>query len=139
MSAPIADFKESFNGNSPETVKSRKEYIKNHPDANLNDLIAYEKQKMGNEKKMMQANNVWEYRSSPPENWSAPLPEFIEARKDTHLNKVGDTWEKQDLRLTVRECLLTGELCLFPEPPANESSMRIPVKKTNVVASAREH
>lgn len=35
MSAPIADFKESFNGNSPETVKSRKEYIKNHPDANL--------------------------------------------------------------------------------------------------------
>lgn len=35
MSAPIADFTESFNGNSPETVKSRKEYIKNHPDANL--------------------------------------------------------------------------------------------------------
>lgn len=66
---------------------------------------------MDNEKKMMQANDVWEYCSSPPENWSAPLPEFIEARKDTHLNKVGDTWEKQDLRLTVRECLLTGELC----------------------------
>lgn len=35
MSAPVIDFKESFNGNSPETVKSRKEYIKNHPDANL--------------------------------------------------------------------------------------------------------
>lgn len=39
MSAPIADFKESFNGNSPETVKSRKEYIKNHPDANLVCLL----------------------------------------------------------------------------------------------------
>lgn len=35
MSAPVTDFKESFNGNSPETVKSRKEFIKNHPDANL--------------------------------------------------------------------------------------------------------
>lgn len=35
MSAPVTDFKESFNGNSPETVRSRKEYIKNHPDANL--------------------------------------------------------------------------------------------------------
>ncbi|KAK2193540.1 hypothetical protein NP493_10g04024 [Ridgeia piscesae] len=27
------------------------------------------------------ANDVWEYRTSPPETWSAPLPEYLERTK----------------------------------------------------------
>ena len=76
-----------------------------------NELIEYEKQKINNKEKMKQINDVWEYRSSPPEHWSAPYPEFVESRKETHLQEIGDTWEQKELRLSVRECLMTGELC----------------------------
>ncbi|XP_022338389.2 uncharacterized protein LOC111133937 isoform X1 [Crassostrea virginica] len=77
----------------------------------MNELIEYEKQKINNKEKMKQINDVWEYRSSPPEHWSAPYPEFLESRKETHLQEIGDTWEQKELRLSVRECLMTGELC----------------------------
>jgi hypothetical protein len=74
-------------------------------------LIAYEKQKISERVKLKSVNDVWEYRTSPPKNWSAPLPEFMEARKDTYLNKIQDTWEKDDLRVTIREYITRDQMC----------------------------
>lgn len=44
--------------------------------------------------KNAQANDIWEYRSSPPEDWTKPLPEWEKARKNTVLSKVQLVKEK---------------------------------------------
>ncbi|XP_061188525.1 UPF0545 protein C22orf39 homolog [Saccostrea echinata] len=77
----------------------------------MNELIAYEKQRHAERVKMRTANDIWEYRTSAPENWSKPLPEFMEARKDTHLNKIQNNWEKEELRITVRDFLMRDQTC----------------------------
>lgn len=44
-------------------------------------MIESEKTKRNNRWKAFYANNVWENRQSPPENWNAPLPEYIAQRR----------------------------------------------------------
>lgn len=40
-----------------------------------------EKIKIRNRWKSFYANDVWETRSNPPENWNDPLPEYIAKRQ----------------------------------------------------------
>ncbi|XP_062618782.1 UPF0545 protein C22orf39 homolog isoform X2 [Saccostrea cucullata] len=77
----------------------------------MNELIEYEKQRQAERVKMKTENDIWEYRTSAPENWSQPLPEFMEARKDTYLNKIQDKWENDELRITVRDFLTRDQTC----------------------------
>lgn len=44
-------------------------------------LVNSEKIKRNNRWKSYYANNVWENRTSPPENWNEPLPDYIEKRR----------------------------------------------------------
>lgn len=44
-------------------------------------LIQSEKNKISHRWKSFYANNVWETRTSPPENWNEPLPDYILQRK----------------------------------------------------------
>lgn len=44
-------------------------------------LINNEKIRRNNRWKSFYANNVWENRTSPPENWNEPLPDYIEKRR----------------------------------------------------------
>ncbi|KAL4112503.1 hypothetical protein QTP88_016275 [Uroleucon formosanum] len=44
-------------------------------------LVNSEKKKRNNRWKSFYANNVWENRTSPPENWNEPLPDYIAKRR----------------------------------------------------------
>lgn len=44
-------------------------------------LVKSETIRRNNRWKSHYANNVWETRKSPPENWNSPLPEYIAQRK----------------------------------------------------------
>lgn len=44
-------------------------------------LVNSEKMKRNNRWKTFYANNVWENRTSPPENWNDPLPDYIAQRR----------------------------------------------------------
>lgn len=44
-------------------------------------MIQSEINKRNNRWKAHYANNIWENRMSPPENWNEPLPEYIEQRR----------------------------------------------------------
>jgi len=44
-------------------------------------LVNSEKTKRNNRLKSFYANNVWENRTSPPDNWNKPLPDYIAKRR----------------------------------------------------------
>jgi hypothetical protein len=44
-------------------------------------LVQSETIRRNNRLKTFYANNVWEIRKSPPENWNEPLPEYIAQRQ----------------------------------------------------------
>lgn len=44
-------------------------------------LVQSEKNKISNRWKSFYANNVWETRTSPPENWNEQLPDYILQRR----------------------------------------------------------
>lgn len=46
----------------------------------LNSLIASEEKRVKKRMSNSIRNDVWSYRSSPPTNWSDPLPEWMEER-----------------------------------------------------------
>lgn len=51
--------------------------------------------KRNNRYKAFYANNVWENRKTPPENWNVPLPEFIAIRrKNTSLKDSVDDYSE---------------------------------------------
>ena len=35
-----------------------------------------------------QANNIWKYRTTPPDDWNSPLPEKLEKNKIPDLSKI---------------------------------------------------
>lgn len=43
--------------------------------------------KVRNRWKLFYANNIWETRSNPPENWNDPLPEYIAKRRSNSILK----------------------------------------------------
>lgn len=50
------------------------------------ELIASEKQRRLERLRPHYRNNVWKRREEPPENWNAPLPEWMQKEyKDTYL------------------------------------------------------
>ncbi|CAE1328146.1 unnamed protein product [Acanthosepion pharaonis] len=60
----------------------------------LQKILDNEKDRRQIRIKNAQANDIWEYRSSPPEDWTKPLPEWEKARKNTVLSKVQLVKEK---------------------------------------------
>lgn len=51
-----------------------------------NKLIASEKQRRYARLRPHYENDVWEKREKPPENWNAPLPEWMQEKfKNTYL------------------------------------------------------
>ena len=48
--------------------------------AHLNAVVASEEMRFNERMVAARNNDVWKYRSSPPPNWSAPLPEYLQQR-----------------------------------------------------------
>lgn len=44
-------------------------------------MVQSEKNKRNTRWKLFYANDVWETRKNPPENWNDPLPDYIKQRK----------------------------------------------------------
>lgn len=44
-------------------------------------LVESEKNKRNRRWKSFYANNVWETRKTPPDNWNEPLPDYIAQRR----------------------------------------------------------
>lgn len=61
-------------------------------------LVKNETMRRNNRWKAFYANNVWENRTSPPENWNEPLPEYIAKRQSnsTLKNTLNETNLEQD-------------------------------------------
>lgn len=57
-------------------------------------LVNSEKNKRNNRWKTFYANNVWENRTSPPENWNDPLPDYIAQRRQN--STLGDELDKTE-------------------------------------------
>ncbi|XP_060833401.1 UPF0545 protein C22orf39 homolog [Rhopalosiphum padi] len=57
-------------------------------------LVNSEKMKRKNRWKTFYANNIWENRTSPPENWNDPLPDYIAQRRQTSTFK--DAFDETD-------------------------------------------
>ncbi|XP_050523025.1 UPF0545 protein C22orf39 homolog [Daktulosphaira vitifoliae] len=49
-------------------------------------LVQSEKNRRNNRWKTFYANDIWETRTSPPENWNDPLPDYIANRNSTLKN-----------------------------------------------------
>lgn len=60
-------------------------------------MIQSETSKRHNRWKTHYANNVWENRKSPPENWNDPLPEYIaQRRKNSSLKDTLDEYNLEE-------------------------------------------
>ncbi|XP_026805724.1 UPF0545 protein C22orf39 homolog [Rhopalosiphum maidis] len=57
-------------------------------------LVNSEKMKRKNRWKTFYANNIWENRTSPPENWNDPLPDYIAQRRQNSTFK--DAFDETD-------------------------------------------
>ena len=49
-------------------------------------MLDIERQRKAERIKLARANDVWEYRTSPPPEWSAPLPDYSEIERQRNRN-----------------------------------------------------
>ncbi|XP_076473088.1 synaptic plasticity regulator PANTS-like [Babylonia areolata] len=51
-------------------------------------IIEHEKERRAARLEAARGNDVWEYRSTPPADWNAPMKDWVKERKDTVLARV---------------------------------------------------
>ncbi|CAK9820441.1 UPF0545 protein C22orf39 homolog [Anthophora plagiata] len=70
-------------------------------------LIESEKKRRLERLKGHYGNNVWQKRDKPPENWNAPLPEWIETRrKDSYLYCLSEKLKKEQTDIAKSSCTI---------------------------------
>ncbi|KAK3599068.1 hypothetical protein CHS0354_024394 [Potamilus streckersoni] len=63
------------------------QFKRTYSTAAYEEIIAHEKARRLERLAGAYGNNVWEYRTSPPLDWSAPIPEWSEANENSLLAK----------------------------------------------------
>ncbi|CAL1267943.1 unnamed protein product [Larinioides sclopetarius] len=61
-------------------------FRKKHDLESLEKVVVSENERKRQRIQSMEQNDVWKYRSSPPENWNSPMPSWmVENKKDSLL------------------------------------------------------
>ncbi|CAL1267942.1 unnamed protein product [Larinioides sclopetarius] len=77
-------------------------FRKKHDLESLEKVVVSENERKRQRIQSMEQNDVWKYRSSPPENWNSPMPSWMVCGEITLIV----TMELKNTKMNFKQCLL---------------------------------